>query len=305
MPSEPIAYGETRDVLATVGRLRATAPDATFNMFFGAGVSRDPPTNGPIWNEMQVGLLSAAFDRMERANWTIADRFPRDRVTAAEMNIRPEVFWRHMLEYVGEHVVTLALRAADAGTPNQNHRLIAHLLSSGRCAYAITTNFDEHVEPLLSSRVRVEVPTDSWEVHSKETSVLTKLHGSSSNTASLVYTLEQYDVLEPRNTRIIKRLANRPLLIAGYSGYDTDVLPALSEAVKHLPLTVIVKHPGANRSQPVFGLAKASSSVIVVEANCQEVLNVIADGQPALTSGLNHRQRTTQPPTEMQVKLQT
>jgi hypothetical protein len=107
---------------------------------------------------------------------------------------------------------------------------------------------------------------------------LIKLHGSIGDTDSLVYTLEQYDVLESRNTGILQRLSNRPLLIAGYSGYDTDVLPALFAAVDQIPLTVIVKHPGSSPTQPVFGLVRANSRVVALEAGCHDVFSALADG---------------------------
>jgi hypothetical protein len=227
---------------------------------------------------MQVGLMSAIFDRMERANWTIASHFPRDRATAAGMKTRPEVFWRQMLETAGSEVVTRALRVADTGVPNRNHELIAHFLSVKRCRHAITTNFDEHVEALLPKGFQVETPDAVAELPPAGKSIITKLHGTASDPNSLVFTLEQYDALENRNTQLLQRLSGQPLVIAGYSGYDTDVLPALSAVVCHIPLTIILKHPGSHAAEPVLGLATSHPNVIVLEAKCSEVLSILADG---------------------------
>jgi hypothetical protein len=257
---------------------RSLAVGGDFNIFFGAGISRDAPTNGPIWNEMQAGFLSAVFDRMEAARWRIASYFAHDRPIATTIEIRPELFWRQMLEHCGRQVVLRALQAAAVGTPNRNHELIAHLLSERRCSLALTPNFDEHIESVLPDKFPIEVPTVS-DLGRNEGSAYVKLHGTISKPDSLCFTLEQYDDLNARNSKIMSRLAGKPLLVAGYSGYDSDILPALRDVIPGVPLTVIIKHPGSNPDQPIFGLATEGHNVRLVEARCVEVLSTLA-GNP-------------------------
>jgi tetratricopeptide (TPR) repeat protein len=102
-----------------------------------------------------------------------------------------------------------------------------------------------------------------------------KLHGSVSDGVTLSYTLEHYDELKERNTALIQAFANKPLLILGYSGFDTDVYPALKAVADSIPQIVIVKHPGSNPSQPIFELASSHSSAYILEAPCNEVLNIL------------------------------
>ena len=266
--------GSLKDVLC----LRTVAAAGTFNIFFGAGISRDPPSNGPIWNEMQVGLLSAMFDRMARAGWSIASEFPKDRASATTVDTRPETFWRRILEPAGEALVTQALTAAHVGLPNRNHRLMAELLASGICSQAFTTNFDEHLESVLPESFPTAVPVDDGQLSDVQRARLIKLHGTIGSPKSLVFTLEQYDQLDQRNRALLARLSTAPLLIAGYSGYDTDVLPGLSAIVSQTPFTVIVKHPGSSPGQPVFRLAAERSNVFVLESTFEAVLSELSVG---------------------------
>lgn len=251
--------------------------DAPLNMFFGAGISRDPPTCGPIWSEMQAGFIDAIFDRMARERWPIAAEFAADRLLAKSLGVRPETFWRQMLLFAPENVVGDALGAAGLGPPNANHDSIAALLSSGRCRCAATTNFDEHVEPLLDDGVRVAVPTTHEDF--ADTVIYLKLHGTLRNSRSLSYTLEQYDSLRERNARLLgAMLPGRPLVIAGYSGYDTDVLPALQAVLSRVPWLVVVKHPGAPDSQPILQLANEDARSHVLVARCSDLFSILTDG---------------------------
>ena len=249
-----------------------------FNLFLGAGISRDAPTNGPIWTEMQAGFLSAVFDRMEAEKWPIASHFPKDRVAANKFNIRPEVFWRQMIEMCGSLVIGQVLEAANVGCPNLNHIRIANLLANRCCKVAMTTNFDEHIESVLPQSVQIEVPSKNTSSCPIDRSVYIKLHGTVSDGTSLSYTLEQYDDLKDRNNKIIqKMLSTKPLIIAGYSGYDTDVCPALQMVSQAGVYVIIIKHPGSSPEQPIFELATEGSNTYVLEATCNEVFSILTN----------------------------
>ncbi|MCP5057763.1 MAG: hypothetical protein GY937_13720 [bacterium] len=157
---------------------------------------------------------------------------------------------------MGASVVHEAIAAAGVGEPNLNHELLATLLGSGLCETAITTNFDEHVEPLLSANVEVLVPSQLETEMAVDGPTYLKLHGSIGQPASLSFTLEQYDQLLPRNLALFELVeSDAPLVVAGYSGYDTDVLPAIRAAAARAPWTAVVQHPGSNDDQPILDLA--------------------------------------------------
>jgi hypothetical protein len=249
-----------------------------FNLFLGAGISKDPPTNGPIWTQMQAGFLSALFGRMESENWPIIENYPQDREIARELDVRPETFWRLLLESCREEVVWSALQAADLGPPNRNHQNIAALLTAGRCRLAVTTNFDEHIERLLSPSVHVKVITDQSHWALGDVPTYLKLHGSVSAGTSLSYTLEQYDGLRERHMKLVDALSGRPLIVAGYSGYDTDVLPALKQSVGKLPWVVVIRHPGSPATQPILELGKDLDNVYLLELRSSEVFDLLTRG---------------------------
>jgi hypothetical protein len=256
-----------------------------FSLFLGAGISKDPPTNGPIWSEMQTGFLSAVFSRMEAETWPIASSFPEDRQTVRDLNVRPETFWRLLLDSCGQEVVWSGLQAADVGLPNKNHLNIAALLAARRCKLAVTTNFDEHVERLLSPEVHVKVVAGEPRWALVDAPTYLKLHGTVSNGPSLSYTLEQYDGLRDRHLKLIDALSGRPLIVAGYSGYDTDVLPALGMSVGNVPFVVVVKHPGSPPAQPILRLGEGHDNVYVLEARCSDVLDLLAKRLDVSVSG--------------------
>jgi len=256
--------------------LWAVYESTEFNLFLGAGISKDPPTNGPIWTQMQTGYLTALFGRMESENWPIVENFPQDGQTAGELDVRPETFWRLLLESCRQEVVWSALQAANLGPPNQNHHNIAALLTSGRCRLAVTTNFDEHIERLLSPSVCVNVLRDESSWPPGDAPTYLKLHGTVSDGASLSYTLEQYDQLRERHMKLVDVLSGRPLIVAGYSGYDTDVLPALEQSLGKLPCVVVIRHPGSPATQPILELGKDHGNVYLVELRSSEVFDLLA-----------------------------
>lgn len=249
------------------------------NILFGAGVSRNSPTNAPIWNEMQVKFLMAIFDRMAAESWPIASEFPADREAAQNFRIRPETFWSQMVEIIGSNTVHKALKAADMGIPNNIHYLIAQLLATGVLKNAVTTNYDEYIEKVLPDSVQIIVASAKWEESlSQEVPRYIKLHGTISSATSLSYTLEHYDALYERNkTILLTALSGRPLIIAGYSGYDTDVLPALREVSEMLPLVIVIRHPGADLEQPILKADSERDNWQVIEATCEDVFSTLSE----------------------------
>jgi len=276
---ETVDMSENTVSLSQLEKLVSKVDSEGLNFMFGAGVSRDAPTNGPIWSEMQIGFLQAVFDRMEADGWPAASHFPAHREIVNKLAIRPELFWREMHDIVGREVVTAALGAAGADRPNENHARVAALLKSQRCKWAITTNFDEHLEAILSDAVQVAVPTEDLVVSDFNLSTYLKLHGSIGAGHTLSYTLEHYDNLESRHARMLEDVvSDRPLVIAGYSGYDTDILPTLRKLADRIPWIVVVRHPGSPGDQPVLQLASVGVRSYVLESASIKALNVMTYG---------------------------
>lgn len=251
--------------------------DGPINILFGAGISKDPPANAPIWNEMQTAFVMQLFDKMETQGWPAASEFNRHRSEIKNFQIRPETFWGQMHDLVGPEIIQTALMGVQSGTPNKNHSAIANLLESGFFKCAVTTNFDEYVEQMLSDKVQVVIKPDRFEeTFSLKGSKYIKLHGTLSSPISLSYTLEHYDKLEEQNIPILyEALSGLPLIIAGYSGYDSDVLPTLERMKEELPLVIVVKHPGANAAQPVLRVAEGNDKWLIVETTCSDMFSVL------------------------------
>lgn len=279
--------------LERLRRLVSKIDSGGLNLFLGAGISRDAPTHGPIWSEMQVGFLQAVFDRMEADGWPAASDFPAQREKTRELDVRPELFWREMIGITGENVIWKALGAAGVGPPNENHARVATLLEGGRCRWAITTNFDEHVEALLADDVSVVIPTDNIGFSDLDSSTYVKLHGSIGVGRALSYTLEHYDELKRRHELLLETiLLGRPLVIAGYSGYDTDVLPSLRSLADQIPWIIVIRHPGSPDGQPVLQLAAELSRSYVLESTCPQALGMLTDGLEVKTPGSMSAQST-------------
>ena len=248
-----------------------------FNLLLGAGISKDPPTCGPIWTEMQVGFLNAVFDRMEDERWPVSTVFPAHRKRIKKLNIRPELFWRQMLTLTSKEVIWKALEAAGVGPCNENHIIIAALLKSGFCKWAITTNFDEYIEKNFNGSQKVAIVTSDTKVSDVVTSNYIKLHGSLSVGQSLSYTLEHYDDLVRRNAVYLEAtIPKRPLIIAGYSGYDTDILPILKDLAKKVPWIIVLHYPGSHYDQPILKLATKGSRIFVLESTCPDALSILS-----------------------------
>ena len=70
---------------------------------------------------------------------------------------------------------------------------------------------------------------------------------------SLSFTLEHYDTLQERNKKLFSNsLRGLPLIVLGYSGNDTDVLPVLDEISKDIPKVIVIMHPGSPKNQPIL-----------------------------------------------------
>jgi len=228
----PIRMRESEELISTLIK------QGPFNMFLGAGISKRLPAGAPTWKEMLNNFLDALFDKMSAEGWSAAASFESDAACLSEFGFRPETFWELVVQETSLELVCDALRVVSLGLPNLNHRSIAHLSSIGSVANIATTNFDEYIEPLMPQGTLRIVTEGEWTIAaSKRTgqsfkNCYFKVHGTISSVSSLRFTLTHTDKLPTWKAQCLRKcLDGRPLLVAGYSGNDDDVRPALLEIV--------------------------------------------------------------------------
>lgn len=129
-------------------------------------------------------------------------------------------------------------------SPSAAHRLLADLVRLVRLGSIQTTNFDELIEQAVGT----------------PTAVVTKLHGTVSDPASIAVTLEGvagHSLLPPRERAITTMFAegeHDAVLVIGYSCSDEfDISPAIEALGDGLKRVWIVEHePGADRAEDII-----------------------------------------------------
>lgn len=176
----------------------------------GAGISMGPPSSIPSGD----ALMKSTWARLIR-DLPNDNRDALRLVTAAidnKENKQVPIWLEPMMEILNAHVKDwniLVSTYVDVSTQhtNQNHRMLV-----GLNAEQITLNIDTLLEAAGGT---------AWH-----------LHGRWDNPKSIVTTVRQYsDGLPPdERRRLANALHGRSVLVLGYSGRDTDVMPVLSSA---------------------------------------------------------------------------
>lgn len=235
-------------------------------VFAGAGVSKASPASAPLWSELQYGFIEAVYERLRGQGWHASNDLLSDADVLQTFRFRPEVFWDVVQRASSLDVVQRAFKVLQGGSPNLTHRTLAHLVGSGGVTAVITTNFDEYVERVLRPEVyRITGPAAAaaWFAGDRTEYCLLKLHGTLSEQESLRFTLDHIDVLAGPLAACLQRLLrDRRLLVVGYSGWDEDIMPHLTEAVSETRETMVVVHPGSAPEQPIRGLEHAGATII-------------------------------------------
>jgi hypothetical protein len=212
-----------------------------FVLFCGAGISVPAPSFAPGFLELRDALILA-----------IARLLTKHRVTTKQQEIAisealellhgrldiafpPELIFSFVREALGNEIVVRILSCLNEGSPNENHiaiRRLAEQKSTGLSGI-ITTNFDTYIE-----RAFAGMPFGRHVVAlSKEGEgfPLLKPHGTLDEPTSILVTLEQValrldDIMRDTLNRLV---ANRTLVVVGYSGWDYDLFPLLVHAGRH------------------------------------------------------------------------
>lgn len=232
------------------------------NLFVGAGISKLPPAYAPIWREMQIEFCEALYSKMKAEKW---DVFHVDNEIEAlrNFNFRPETFWERILENTSIEFVTSALGIVNIGQPNLNHLVIGELCQQGVVNNIITTNFDEYLEKTIPSGY-THIFEESSNVSSDAQKQYFKIHGTLSSETSMQFTLKHTKLLPKWKEDMLERsLKKYPLVIAGYSGWDDDIMPTLMKLAQDIPQIILVRYPGSSADEPVLNLAKLSQTKLI------------------------------------------
>ncbi len=125
-------------------------------------------------------------------------------------------------------------------TPNMIHYCLADQLLSGSLTSLITTNYDLAFEACLGADLRCFTIYDKPTYDAFKAAKLSggpprplfKIHGTAKKGCehTLVYNLEREGLLDPwKQELFLKLVADRVVLILGYSGRDFDLCPVLAE----------------------------------------------------------------------------
>lgn len=212
---------------------------------------------------------------MKEENWLICDRFENDKVHLEKYNFRPESFWETILNHTSMNLVEQVLQVLNVGYPNLNHRIISYLLANEIICNAVTTNFDEYIEHEINEKYyknNVKIKTNT-ELHnqclkSSICSTYFKIHGTISNPSSLQFTFSKTRKLIKNQYDFLRAcLQCKPLLIAGYSGFDDDIMPLIKELIAELPKVFIIVYPGSNEHEPIQGIQGLNVKIVEVDIN--------------------------------------
>lgn len=270
------------------------------NLFLGAGISKLYPSYAPIWREMQIGFCEALFAKMKSEKWDVHD-VESEIEQLRRFNFRPETFWERILEHTTAGFVSYALGIVNVGRPNLNHKTIADLCRQGVVNNIVTTNFDEYLDKVLPDSHQLIVD-EQKNTPGKDQKIYFKIHGTSSDSDSLQFTLKHTKQLPDWKAKQLEHcLQDRPLIIVGYSGWDDDIMPVLLKLAPQLPKIMIVRHPGASSDEPVTGLTKLPNAKLV-EADFSKEIQSWVDGHTSSLGKLTGKITALSTPKEPDLK---
>ncbi len=214
----------------------------------GAGISRDPPANRPLANEISRTLIEGFWrNSIITKKWSLYEG-----ILQKSSKVRFERLVQLVADTTGSNRFLCVVKG---GRPNRLHRSLARALKDG-CP-VLTTNFDQLIERAYNTNSSLEILVNSkdFQKKSKRTprGVLAKLHGSIEVEGSLCASLNQVGALgpafmwDPPRGKYLERVRKKfPLAILGYSGADdADIIPRL-RITKSDQLLLWVLHEGSH-----------------------------------------------------------
>lgn len=121
-----------------------------------------------------------------------------------------------------------------SGKPNMLHGALAYAIHTGSIRNVITTNYDTCIEAAVQSVTDADVIIEESDIeecpHSAKSDRVSifKIHGCATRDHTMVCRLSEEGSLPPWKRRILEKLvADRDLVVMGYSGLDFDICPVL------------------------------------------------------------------------------
>lgn len=193
---------------------RPLLPTQVDTVLFGAGVSMPLPTRAPGGDELGLFALTA-LSRAARGPDSMIENRIAERLSRSQLRL--EKIMQTWADTTQTRTLFKAYELLGPLPPNEDHARLA-LLARESGAALLTLNIDtcvEHAAELLD----VGLPA------------VIHLHGVWNDPASIMTTIADYDDGLPPELRAIAAasFADKTVLVIGYSGRDTDVLPLLLE----------------------------------------------------------------------------
>jgi hypothetical protein len=238
----------------TIKRLTIPPPDVTrfpaawrqFGLVIlcGAGLSIAPPSSVPSWWEFNEGVLRGIRHRYQGSLSVPARaRAPLARLSLEKLDLNQ--FSQTIADAFAGATWFELLSVLDSGDPNENHRALVALATTGILRSILTTNFDTLIERTFSVSNRqfsavntlTDPPPRDW---SREAPVVVKLHGTANNASSLVDLASQKRRGLPTEwlDSLERLFATSSILIVGFSGADLGLFNdylRLEAASKRIP----------------------------------------------------------------------
>ena len=159
----------------------------SFNVFVGAGISRNSPANAPVWREFQQKFIFDLFNRIEQERWFPTKWVEKEKTVLLNHSFRPEQFWEIMQVHTSLELVTNCLESLNQGKSNLCHMVLSRCFENNIISNIITTNFDEYIEKASSNLSNIIIDSSDIKkfqicsTSKKSENVLFKIHGSLSN----------------------------------------------------------------------------------------------------------------------------
>lgn len=206
-------------------------------VFIGAGASIASPSSLPSFRQLNNELINCLLmDVKDNDILALAN-------LAQSINIKPEYLLQIIWNYTDGNFNPI--KSFNIAIPNINHLHIAYLHSKG-VRFFITTNFDKCIEKAfdmlkITYKLFSHNPNDKTGVENiitalqKRETIIWKPHGDCTDPKTLCFTMT--NVAKMLNSKELKSIfnyttMNYDILFLGYSGYDDDIFPLLTEGYK-------------------------------------------------------------------------
>jgi tetratricopeptide (TPR) repeat protein len=217
----------------------------SLNLFVGAGISKNPPSNLPLASEFRTHFFKEVCTQEKLAEVYVNYQSKLDKIPF-------ESFATSIIS--DTNFIDTFIRIFSFGMPNKNHNLIAWLISNGYVSKVLTTNFDELIEQAGSTHNEIglrvlynEGQFNAVNLHSIKSPVICKIHGGVQEPASIrtILNLIAKEEFQQSRSKILDyffRTSGKDVLVLGYSCSDVFDINPFIENLKSKIKILVVKH---------------------------------------------------------------